>query len=172
MGNLDMLKPSKQKRQKRRDKRLHEELIECYRAGGGWIDKTVKGYQKRKVGNEYQYSPKQERMKVRSGGEKYSTDNLQPLLRFLDKNTGKYWDKLYSELCKKMSKDSLLGQHLFDHLSDFVETNVYKENGKLMVNGRWGSVHELGTGFWCPEFYVHPVSGVLLKIKKKKRRRT
>ena len=40
MDFTDYLKPSKLNRQKRRDKRLHEELIECRRYGGG--DKNKK----------------------------------------------------------------------------------------------------------------------------------
>lgn len=169
MGNLEMLKPSKRKRQKRRDKRMHEELIECYR-GGGWVLKARKGYYKKNVGENYQFSPKQEGIKVRSGGEKYQTDNLQPLIRFLDKNTGQYWDKVYSILCEKMDKKSLLGQHLFDHLMDFVETNTFSENGKIMVTGFRGE-QELQDNVWHQQFYVHPVSGVLLKVKKKKKRK-
>ena len=169
MDNLDMLKPSKRKRQKRRDKRLHEELIECYRSGGRWTGKKGKGYDKNQVGNEFQYSPKSEGIKKRSGGTKWQNDNLQPLIRYLDKNTGKYWNKVYSGLCKKMDKNSVIGQHLFDHLFDFVHVNVYIEDKKVMGPGRFGGKHyELSSTRWWPAFYVHPKSGVLMKAKIKK----
>lgn len=171
MGNLEMLKPSKRKRQKRRDKRLHEELIECYRVGGRWTGRAQKGYYKKQVGNEYEFSPKHEGIKVMSGGTKYQTDNLQPLIRFLDKNQGKYWDKVYSKLCRKMSKHSVIGEHLFDHLFDFVETRAFYEDGRLMVISAWGGVKELAGNSWYPQFYVHPESGVLLKVKRRKKRR-
>ena len=141
-----MVKPSKRRRQKRRDKRLHEELIECYR-GGRWGGKREKGYKKRRIGKEYQFSPKQEPIKIRSGGTKYQTDNLQPLIRFLNKNTGKYWDKVYAQLCQGMNKDSLLGQHLFDHLFDFVETQVYIEKGKIIGCSSYGGPRELKAGY-------------------------
>ena len=42
MDNVQYLKPSLQIRQKRRDKRLDEEVIECYRRG--WRLKQMKGY--------------------------------------------------------------------------------------------------------------------------------
>ena len=165
MDNLNMLKPSKRKRQKRRDKRMHEELIECYRRNGGAGNKA-KGYDKRQVGTEFQFSPKQEGIKARSGGYKWQTDNLAPLIRFLDKNTGKYWNKVYSQLCKKMNKNGVLGQHVFDHLLDFVHTKVYIEDKKVMGPGRFGGTHyELYSTRWWPTFYVHPKSGVLMKAK-------
>lgn len=170
MNNLEMLKPSKRKRQKRRDKRLHEELIECYRHGRGWPNKA-KGYDKRQVGSDFQYARKQESIKFRSGGgTKWQNDNLSPLIRFLEQNQGKNWDKIYSCLCQTMSKNSLLGQHLFDHLFDFVETKVYFEDGKIMGCG-WGRPMELISWSRWPQFYVHPETGQLLKVKKKRRKR-
>ncbi len=42
MDNLQYMKPSLFKRQKRRDKRLDEEVIECYRRGSRL--KQKKGY--------------------------------------------------------------------------------------------------------------------------------
>ena len=167
MENLEMLKPSKRKRQKRRDKRMDEELIECYRTKTWQNSSKVKGYDKRIVGNQYQWACSKEKMKTRSGGYKCQTDNLKPLVRYLESKQGKFWDKVYSELCKKMDKNTLLGQHLFDHLMDFVATDVYIESGRIMSLNSWGGINELFSGFY-PQFYVHPKSGVLLKVKKKR----
>ncbi len=159
------LKPSLQKRQKRRDKRLHEELIECYRRGS-LVKTKKKGYQKNAGNNHFENEKQKEGMKVRSGGMKYQCDNLKPLIRFLEKHEGKYWDKVYSQLCKRMDKNTLLGQHVFDHLEDFVETKATIEDGKIMGHARWGARKEL-VSYWHPKFYVHPKSGQLMRVKKK-----
>jgi len=129
------------------------------------------GLRKAVRGRDFQLSPKKEGMKFRGGYSKLQTDNLEPLIRFLETNTGKYWDRLYSQLCQKMNKKTLLGQHLFDHLFDFVETNVYfDDSGRLIAAGKWGP-EVLQEGWWWPQFYVHPKTGVLLKYKKKKRKK-
>ncbi|MCE7996588.1 MAG: hypothetical protein HEP71_31755 [Roseivirga sp.] len=165
MDHSGTLKPSLRKRQKRRDKRLHEELIECYRGGGGNLKKK-KGYQKNARNNDFENEKQKEGIKARSGGIKYQCDNLKPLIRFLEKHEGKYWNKVYSQLCKKMDKNTLLGQHVFDHLEDFVETKVKIEEGKVIGQDRWGGPQEL-ISYWHPKFYVHPKSGQLMRVKKK-----
>lgn len=163
--DTDTLKPSLRKRQKRRDKRLHEELIECYR-GRSWGKNKKKGYQKNARNTDFENEKQKEGIKARSGGTKYQCDNLKPLIRFLEKHEGKYWNKVYSQLCKRMDKNTLLGQHVFDHLEDFVETKVTLEDGKVIGNNRWGSPEEL-VYYWYPRFYVHPKSGQLMRVKKK-----
>lgn len=165
MKSIDTLKPSLRKRQKRRDKRMHEELIECYRVGGRWQGNKRKGYDKCHANNPDNYRQK-EGMKLRSGGTKCQTDNLKPMVQFLEKHRGKYWNKVYSALCKRMDKNTLLGQHLIDHLFDFVETKVTIESGRIIGHSGYQGPREL-TSFWSPQYYVHPKSGQLLKVKKK-----
>ncbi|MFY0593127.1 hypothetical protein [Roseivirga sp.] len=166
MKNIDTLRPSLRKRQKRRDKRMHEELIECYRVGGRWQGNKRKGYDKAIAKNPDNYR-KHEGIKLRSGGTKLQTDNLQPLIRFLAKNEGKFWNKVYGILCQKMNKNGVLGQHVFDHISGFVHTKVSIESGKIISIGPWGGQREL-TSYWHSVFYVHPKSGQLLKVKSKR----
>ncbi|MBX2842363.1 MAG: hypothetical protein KTR26_11365 [Flammeovirgaceae bacterium] len=166
MENLKQLKPSLRKRQKRRDKRMKEELIECYRLG--WRIKTRKGYHKKLVGKDFEFSPKQESIKVKGGKTKILNDNLSPLIRFLEKRVGKYWDKVYAELCEKMDKNSMLGQHLDSHLFGFVATKVEIENKKVYRLDRFGGRNELTTISRWLRYYVHPKSKVLLKAKRRK----
>ena len=166
MNQVDMLKPSKRERQKRRDKRLKEELIECYRYGSSDPTKR-KGYKKRFVGQDFEKARNKEGIKLMSGGWKTQTDNLNPMIRFLEKSQGKFWDKVYSELCRTMDKNSVLGQHVFDHMWDFVVKDVYIENGRIYGFNKWGEEGELMSSRWRPRYYVHPKSGVLLKVKKR-----
>ncbi len=145
---------------------MGEELIECYRNGGYWTGNKRKGYDKNLKEKDFEGAMNKESIKIRSGGTKMQTDNLKPLIRFLEKHQGKFWNKVYAELCQKMDKKTLLGQHLFDHLDDFVETTVTIESGKIIGHGRWGQRQEL-ISYYYPRFYVHPKSGQLMKVKKK-----
>ena len=163
MKNLDYLKPSLQKRQKRRDKRLGEEVIECYR--GGSRVKNKNGYKNRIKKNEYAHAKKHEGIKyMHEGGTKWLNDNLEPLTRFLNTHQGKNWNKLYSELCRKLDKRTLPGIHVFNHLWDFVHTDVVIKNKKVYYLGFNGYTELIGTERW-PKFYVNPVTGQLVKAK-------
>ena len=101
------------------------------------------------------------------GETKFQCDNLGPLLKFLESKKGKYWDKVYAELCSKMDKKSVIGQHLFDHLMDFVYTDTYIVNGKV-YSMSWRHGEEELQWIWWPMYYVHPKSGVLVKVKKRR----
>ncbi len=163
MDNLNYLKPSLQKRQKRRDKRLDEELIECYRRGRR--TKQRKGYNNMVKRNMYENAKQKESMKFKHGGGTRSfNDNLEPLQRFLMSNVGKNWDKLYSELCKQLKKNTVSGLHVFNHLYDFVYEKVWIEERKVYYL-RWGKYHELRSSEKFPKFYINPTTGQLLKAK-------
>ena len=155
------LKPSLAKRQKRRDKRLAEELIECYR-GGMRGKKGKRGHKQRMAKNNFELALKKEGMKLMfNGGTKYQEDNLSPLARFLESRSGKHWDKVYSELSQQLDKNSTTGLHVFQHLWDYVTLYVELEEGKVWdLHGR-----ELNSAWRRPRFYVHPISGVLTKAK-------
>ena len=176
MDNAQMLKPSLRKRQKRRDKRMHEELIECYRGNTAW-DSTrgkAKGYRKELQKTGVENAPNKERMKHMKGDSKWQSDNLAPMIRFLEKHEGQFWDKVYSKLCERMDKNSLLGQHLVDHLFDFVETKASFEEGRLIGHSVYfqpTDLHDLVNRRISNLWYVHPKSGQLLRVKKKKRHR-
>ncbi len=163
MESLVYLKPSLQKRQKRRDKRLDEEVIECYRAGTRI--KRWKGYKKMFERNQYEHAKKQESIKFMHGSTRYFTDNLQPMIRLLESKKGKYWNKVYAEICSKLDRKTVSGEHVFNHLFDFVQTRVVIKNKKVIGTDRQGRPAQLySTPYW-PRFYVHPVSGVLHKAK-------
>jgi hypothetical protein len=162
------LKPSLLKRQMRRDKRLGEEVIECYRRG--WRTKQGKGYLKRAQQNAWEGSGSRESIKFRHGsGRRSQSDNLEPLIRFLRSHVGKHWDGVYSELCRSLDGKSMTGQHVLDHLKHFVQVKVLKEKGKLIsLDG--GRPHVIGQWYGRAHFYVHPKTGVLMEVKPGKKR--
>jgi hypothetical protein len=102
---------------------------------------------------------------------KHLSDVLRPLKGFLFKNVGRLWDDVYSELCQSLDRRSVSGQHVFQHMKDYVEINTYfAEDGSLWTNGRRGPEPVLS--YYQPgSFYVHPVSGVLSFLPGPPRRR-
>src|SRR5262245_757235 len=111
MDNLQYLKPSLRKRQKRRDKRLDEELMECYRHGSR--SKQRKVYKNKVKRNQWEHAPMHESMKyMHGGGTKTFNDNLEPLIRLLERRCERPWNKTFSELNKQLSKGTVSGLHV------------------------------------------------------------
>ena len=173
MEQLQYLKPSLCKRQKRRDKRLDEELIECYRIG--WRTKNYKrGHKEQQKKNQYEHARSHESMKLmHKGGTKTFNDNLEPLLRYLVSHVGKNWNKVHGELCKQLKKNTVSGLHVFNHLFDYVQVDVKIENKKVYYF-RFGKYEELRSTERAPKFYINEQTGQLMKatlITNKERRR-
>jgi hypothetical protein len=161
MEQLIFLKPSLQKRQKHRDKRLGEEVIECYRRGRH--TKKMKGYDKKFKANNYEQAHAHESIKfMHGGGTRYFNDNLNPMIKYLNSHVGKNWNKVQSELCSKLNKNTINGLHVFNHLYDFVKENTFIENKKIFYI-RYGRTEELiSTARW-PKFYINEKTGQLTK---------
>jgi hypothetical protein len=89
---------------------------------------------------------------------------LGPLQRFLEKNVGRPWNDVYSEMCASLDKRKATGQHIFDHAKDMVETNCFiGANGKIH-RLRWGSEEEVYG------LYVHPRTGLLCRALRPTKR--
>jgi len=164
MDNFQYLKPSLQRRQKRRDKRLDEELIECYRHGTR--SKEKKGYKNKIKRNLYAHAPMHESIRYKhGGGTKYFNDNLEPMKRFLNSRVGKNWNKVHGSLCNQLSKKTVPGLHVFNHLYDFVYEKTFAE-GKKIFYTRFGQYQELISTEKWPKFYVNHKTGQLMKARK------
>ena len=157
-------KISRLQRQKRRDKRLAEELIECRRYNGGDSNKKVR--QK----GELRYLQNMERMDSYSAKESidfnYSTifgDNLEPLERFLRSHVGQPWSEVYSKLSQQLDRNTVSGEHVFQHLQDY------------LGNARWNrqfipEAHQYQTqnDGNSSRFKIHPQTGLLCIVSAKK----
>ena len=163
MEQLQYLKPSILKRQKRRDKRLGEEVIECYRRGSR--STKMKGYNKKFLKDEYEHAHQHESIKfIHAGGTKYFNDNLEPLRRFLLSQVGKNWDKTHSKLCSQLNKNTVNGLHVFNHLFDFVKVKTFVEDRKIYYQSFTGIIELKSTEKW-PRFYIDHKTGQLRKAK-------
>ena len=48
-------------------------------------------------------------------------ENLAPLQRYLARQVGRPWNKIYAEIAEHLKPTSTVQQHVRDHLKDFVQ---------------------------------------------------
>ena len=69
------------------------------------------------------------------------SDLLGPLRRYLRKQVGRPWDKVWSEITQTLDSRSLTGQHIFDHIRWEVEQEAWiGDDGRLYHKRRWGAI--------------------------------
>ena len=95
--------------------------------------------------------------------EKEIADNLAPFRRYLIRQVGRPWNKVYSEICAHAHSGSTVQKHLRDHIRDFVLLDP-----ELGPNGRprvlWGST--------CMGLlFVHPRTGLLCRVTRRRKSR-
>ncbi|MBW4472344.1 MAG: hypothetical protein KME45_18365 [Stenomitos rutilans HA7619-LM2] len=89
---------------------------------------------------------------------KYLSDHLGPLRRFLRSKVGQPWNDVYSELCQRLDGSTMAGQHVLDHVQDYVERHVELINGIPCQKSR--RQYRLTQGYRF-KLYVHPETGIL-----------
>ena len=99
------------------------------------------------------------------GDAKDFSDRLGPLKRFLRSNVGRPWDKVHSELSKKLDRRSITGAHIWDHIKWEIQTECYIGADRLMYSRRYG----LGR-IPIKGLYVHPKTGLLREQRRPRRR--
>jgi hypothetical protein len=107
------------------------------------------------------------------GRSKYLNEHLAPLRRYLDKQVGRPWDKVFSEICAHISRNSAVQDHVRDHVEDYVAMHVVLING-VPCHGEGGRLHgkplhELPSRH--PRWYVCPRTGLLRRVKVVSRKR-
>ncbi|WP_428408022.1 hypothetical protein [Hyphococcus sp.] len=91
---------------------------------------------------------------------KYLNENLAPLRRYLMKQAGRPWSKVYSEICENLDAGHTVKQHVRDHLKDFVVLKVAVGRDGEWMNGNashWGAASPP----WPQPLYVDPHDGIL-----------
>jgi hypothetical protein len=93
---------------------------------------------------------------------KYLSDHLGPLRRFLRSKVGQPWNDVYSELCHRLDRSTMAGQHVLDHVNDYVERHVELIDGVPYYKSR----RHLRLANWRQlQLYVHPETGILCDAK-------
>ncbi len=89
------------------------------------------------------------------GRGKHLNENLAPLERYLRKQVGRPWCKVYGEVCAAIDTRSAIGFHVLQHVPDFVATDTFAV-GKVVYQR-----HRLGSEWPVQGLYVHPKTGLL-----------
>lgn len=112
---------------------------------------------------DYHYDQKASMSWNRLFIRKEFTDVLSPLYRWLDKQVGRPWSKVYSEICANLDKRKVTHVHVLDHLFQRIERNVF-----MGVDRQY---HARSSGFFgvnvVDGLYVHPRNGLILRQKPK-----
>lgn len=125
-----------------------------------------KGYRKRWQRISLDDAPRRESIGARGGRTKGLNEHLGPLKRYLNKQVGRPWDKVFSEICQFIRLDSAVQSHVRDHLDDFVETCVIVIDGELCSGRPYRTGMPLGN-YRQLMLYVCPRTGLLRRVKRR-----
>ncbi len=104
------------------------------------------------------------------GRTKYLNEHLGPLRRYLDKQVGRPWDKIFSEICENISRNNAVQDHVRDHVKDFVTTQVIEMDG-VPCNGEGGWWFGRPLAQTRHRLYVCPRTGLLRRLEVPSRKR-
>ena len=91
-----------------------------------------------------------------SGDHKMLNENLAPLRRYLGKQVGRPWNKVYSEICAHLKSTSTVQQHVRDHIRDYVQLNPRDDMRVWPGSDRR----------WWQDFYVDRRDGLLKRTDR------
>src|SRR5665811_643005 len=88
------------------------------------------------------------------GDGKSLNENLRPLRRYLERQVGRPWNKVYAEIAARLRVDTIQ-QHVRDHLRDFVAITPRRQihDWRACMRG----------GLWWQPLYVNPETGLLCR---------
>ncbi len=138
----------------------------------GWAWNKPKGYKRQLRRYHDDGPPLREGIKACwQGRTKHLNEHLSPLRRYLDKQVGRPWNKVFSEICAHIDRNSAVQDHVRDHVEDYVAVHVILIDG-VPCNGQgswtYGKpLHELAYRRW----YVCPRTGLLKRVKVRSRKR-
>ncbi len=103
---------------------------------------------------DYEDVPRRESMerpwqKIGWPVQKVLDENLAPLRRFFDRNVGRPWNNVHSELCEHMDVSSAVQLHIWQHVEEFVDRHP-------PVPGKWRHA----------DFYVDARNGLLRRGRR------
>lgn len=140
-------------------------LVTTPRVGSSMKNGEIKSNRRKMREGRYSELSSYSSMKPKSrkwDDRKMLNEYLNPLVRYLQKNCGKPWDKVYSDICKNMDKRGAVKAHIFQHLFDYVEKNPVFRDGEVYTHSSVGLWPLYKTGY---TFYVDPI-GILKEPKR------
>jgi len=133
-------------------------VTERPRRGHGNASKKTAGRRIRSYDPDHEYD-EPNRLPVARGRQygydsKEFSDLLNPLKRYLRSCIGQPWNKVHSELSRKLDRRSLNGSHIWDHVMWEIETDCYIGEDRLAYSSRLSEWPVNG-------LYVHPKTGLI-----------
>jgi hypothetical protein len=135
-------------------------IVERPRRGGGMRYPRHQNPEGGRIGQEDWRKTQGIRRPWLKGDFKGLNENLAPLHRFLRSNVGRPWNKVYSEVCQRINRNSAVQFHVWQHLIQDVCTDPYVIDGSV-GRGRWRT--------WFL-YYVEPKTGLLRENKRRWKR--
>ena len=140
-------------------------IVERPRVGSRAKSKR-KGYDRDQRRAGWEGRAGREGMRRRSGHGKHFNEHLGPLRRFLLSRVGHPWDKVFSEICAHVNRNSAVQDHVRDHVAQIVATHVVLIDG-VPCSGEGGDYgRPLRPSRWWHVFYVCPRTGLLRRVKE------
>ena len=98
---------------------------------------------------------------------KQLNENLAPLKKYLRRQVGRPWNKVYQDISRGLRPTSAVQQHVRDHIWDYVERHV-----TLGPKGRvFGPPKRCRFYDWSllpGDLYIHPRTGLLAVVKERR----
>ena len=96
-------------------------------------------------------------------------ENLAPVRRYLRKQRGRPWSKVFSEICATIDARSTVKQHVLQHIEDLIVVRVsYAKDGTRLGHGFGGTPWPLHESH--QELYVDPKDGIVKEIAALRRK--
>lgn len=100
-----------------------------------------------------------------AGWTKSLNENLAPLRRYIQKQKGRKWDDVFSEICQTLDTGSTVKMHVREHIEDFIMIRIsVNEKGEWLGAGHWGRPHP-PSHIW-PDLYVDPYDNIIKDTRK------
>jgi hypothetical protein len=133
--------------------------------GRTWARRKPKGY-KRRLSRYGDDAPAREGIKACWGsGTKLLNEHLGPLRRYLDKQVGRPWDTVFSEICRHINRNSAVQDHVRDHVEDYVATHVILIDGVPCDGSRSRTYGRPLSKLRYRPWYVCPRTGLLRRVE-------
>lgn len=116
--------------------------------------------------------PRQEGLRKRHiarGDARSLNENLSPLRRYLQRQVGRHWDAIYSDISARLRVSSAVQQHVRDHIWDYVERFVTLGDHGAVFTEAHGFLRRAGR-LTPGTLYIHPKTGRLCAVKASRRR--
>src|SRR5262249_51604061 len=104
-------------------------------------------------------------------GSKSFNEHLAPLARYLEHKVGQPWNEVFAEICTHLNRNSVVQDHVRDHVEDMVVTNVVLVDGvpcspiAKRFFGIPAGAPLVSSRYWH-RFYVCPLSGLLKRVPR------